>query len=248
MATFGGPWSALGPLTLEDDSTVDHSLVWVDEEPTTDILGAGHSLAFRFDAVNAKYLNAGHEAEQLPASITVGLWVYLVAVPNYGKFLCKPLGAGWSFPTGFWEWMLGTNITPSNSFQWSFDTLNGIDLYSTTTPTAFTLYHVVGTYDHPTTTGTLYINGVSEDSAVSSQVLGATTEPLCIGGRSTTSPGEYCNALVQELACWGRALSAAEVLAWYNEQNPSGGGAKREISSSWMSMADNFLLIHGYQR
>lgn len=75
--------------------------------------------------------------------------------------------------------------------------------------------HICLVYD-PAELWTLYLNGVAVDTLA----MDCQPEPgrLGVGGRYTMadSPNE---GLFDELAVWSRALSAAEVLALYNDGN-----------------------------
>lgn len=83
------------------------------------------------------------------------------------------------------------------------------DTSTSTTVTSTTalsgIHHVAGTYDG--TTLRIYIDGIEEDSAASSESITAHTTSLTLGGAT----GESLNAAMDEWGVWDRALSADEV-------------------------------------
>jgi hypothetical protein len=72
-------------------------------------------------------------------------------------------------------------------------------------------YHVVGSYDG--TTQRLYLNGKMVSSAALSGAATSTTNPLTIG--SWNGSGEYFSGRVDDVAVYGKALSAVQVSNHY---------------------------------
>ncbi len=102
-----------------------------------------------------------------------------------------------------------------NSGDWMFrmgDTAGYTAMTEGGMATVTTWHHIVGVYDG--TNATLYVNGVSVSSvALSRPFVGNPKQPLEIG---TASPfGRSFNGLVDEVAIYTNALTAAEVLAHY---------------------------------
>lgn len=82
----------------------------------------------------------------------------------------------------------------------------------TTASVAGTWYHVVGTYDGSTMR--IYLNGALEASAPSTTSMGDSTTPLRISGLGA-GDAELLPGMVDEVAVYDRALSAAQVLEHY---------------------------------
>jgi hypothetical protein len=91
----------------------------------------------------------------------------------------------------------------------------GSNVSSTTTVRAAVTYHVVGTYDG--TTMRLYVNGVLEGSvARSGSVNDSTYGGVLAGGGWGTLPSPAFQGRLDEVAIYGRALTAAEVQTDFN--------------------------------
>jgi len=77
-----------------------------------------------------------------------------------------------------------------------------------------TWQHIVATYDKQYMR--LYKNGVQIGKRLCDWSIATTSEPLCVGYRSTV--GQYFNGTIDEVRIYERALSASEVL--YNKEHP----------------------------
>jgi sugar lactone lactonase YvrE len=84
-------------------------------------------------------------------------------------------------------------------------------LFSSTSVTTDTWYHVAVTKD--SSTMSLYINGMLEDSRVTPSFIDTNTTDLLLGGN--ISEGAYLNGLIDEAEVFNRALSQAEIQAIY---------------------------------
>jgi Concanavalin A-like lectin/glucanases superfamily len=82
---------------------------------------------------------------------------------------------------------------------------------STTSLAIGTWYHVVATYDGQTLR--IYVNGVEEDNAQSTQSMSNTTGPLNVGN---LAGWDDFGGLIDEVAVYNRALSATEVQLHYD--------------------------------
>lgn len=82
-------------------------------------------------------------------------------------------------------------------------------------------YHIVGTYDHPSTTAKLYINGILRDTNAGI-VIGENSQPQCSGfainGSVVQNGKEYgSESAFDNLGFWSGALSNSEIELLYNE-------------------------------
>jgi hypothetical protein len=150
------------------------------------------------------------------ASFTVSCWFDRTAV-NAGlwrRIIGKNNGIGTRE-----GWALG--IAPSTAgtaqrVQFSRFSAGSADVLDATTATvAGTWYHVAASYDGVTMR--LYLNGVLEASVASSRSMVNTTHPLRIGNISDTA-AEYFAGSIDEVAVFGRALTADEVKEAYQSR------------------------------
>lgn len=150
--------------------------------------------ALNFDGAN-DYANAGNI---LTASYTKEAWVKIGASPNGNNFLSNGSGV-----SGAALWAPGLyNYSLSAGHDGIWNAVQGPTL-------AFgTWYHVAVTYDQPSQTMVLYLNGsaVSSNTAVPSF---SGTNPLHIGAFN----GAFsANGSIDEVRIWNRALCASEIL------------------------------------
>lgn len=89
------------------------------------------------------------------------------------------------------------------------------------------IYHLVGTYNGSTVT--LYVNGASVASATS--ITLNMVQSFSNIGVDDTGDGDYTNGLIQEVAFYSTALSAAQVATHYNV----GNGVVSLVSSTYWS-------------
>tara|TARA_R110000787_G_scaffold675_1_gene2456 strand:- start:274 stop:1455 length:1182 start_codon:yes stop_codon:yes gene_type:complete len=109
----------------------------------------------------------------------------------------------------------GIRLAFDTSSQVTYN-LNSVSL-TTSSTWANEWVHVIGTYDG--TTQKLYLNGVLEQSATTSQTVSTTVSSI-IGARSFSSLTNYFDGLINDLAFWDEALTATEVTALYNSGTP----------------------------
>ena len=93
----------------------------------------------------------------------------------------------------------------------------------------------VGTYDG--TTQKLYINGSLDVSKSTSQTISATTDAR-IGTRSYSTPTNYFNGNLANVAIWNRALSSDEInsVMWKSYEGLT--GAESNGLQAWYSLDD----------
>jgi len=77
-------------------------------------------------------------------------------------------------------------------------------------------YHVVGVFDDTLNTSTLYVDGAQQNQVACSLTPNTNDLPVRIG-KDQNSSGNYWNGKIDDVRIYNRALSAAEVLALYDQ-------------------------------
>lgn len=132
------------------------------------------------------------------------------------------------------------NINSSEKIKYEVNTSDV--LYDTVLPSGV-WHHIVATNNGTNTK--LYLNGIevgsSDSSGVSLNVSGSAVAR--IGARSHSSPSNYFNGNISELAFYNKGLSASEVKTLYNGREPY--NHKEGVCSSnlqgWWRMGDGVL-------
>ncbi|MDQ3898297.1 MAG: family 16 glycosylhydrolase [Actinomycetota bacterium] len=157
-----------------------------------------------FDGANDIVSVASNATLSPTAAVTVEAWVRPTAIPASGQF--------------------ASVVTKAESYSIQF---NGPRLEFTTMRSgvrrrvqapagavvAGQTYHVVGTYDG--TTQRLYVNGVQVASAAFSGALGTNNNRVLVGSWDAAS--EFLNGTVDDVAVYGKALTAAQVTNHFNK-------------------------------
>jgi hypothetical protein len=162
------------------------------------------------------------------APYTVEAWVRPNITYTGTAASAVPLGSidldynrsGWLFYQrgNGWSWWLGDGT----GYKISLDPVS--------TVTAGTWYHLVGTYDG--TTARFYVNGAEVASGASALPVPNPSQPFTVGGRYDGS--FLFNGRVDEVAVYTSALSAADILAHYNNG----------ISATPSPAYDTLILAH----
>ena len=166
-----------------------------------------------FDGSNDYISVASHSSLDITGNITMSAWVQVDNIVNYAKIMVKPSGSGWSSP--YFYYSLGSCSTAIVG-QFAVNT-NANEINSGATYSLDTWYLIAGTYDG--TTERLYINGVEQNTKAVSGAISTSTQPLCIGMRSTTSSGEGNDGYIDEVRLAATARTAGWLLTEYNNQN-----------------------------
>jgi hypothetical protein len=165
--------------------------------------------AVRFDGVNESVRVANSASLQLGAALTLEAWVRPAFLPASGSFasiVSKPEAYSLQFNGPRLEFTIMQRGTRYR-----------LQLPAGTVQVGGT-YHVVGTYDGATQR--LYLNGTLRASRAQTGPPSAVSHPLHIGAWNTG--GEFLGGVVDEVAVYGKTLSAARVTAHYQA---SGGPA-----------------------
>jgi len=155
----------------------------------------------------------------VPNSWTVGSWLINTKTTGVSVFIAKSGGA----PNYDQNMLLGWSSTNANRFYVSGKTTTGIYYSSCTSsfsPSTSSIYNVVGTFDSNTTTLSLYINGVLDNTKIVGAVFTTGSNlPIQIGcSDGTSSPGNFMRGSIYNTLIYNRALSAAEIAQNYNAQ------------------------------
>lgn len=171
--------------------------------------GIAGGKAMRFNGTNG-YITMGDVAAfEFTGTFTLEAWVRISTLGNF--ILSKSLSSTAGYFLG---------VTGSGAFQFFAATGAAAQIFSTTTPLAYNdgrLHHVVGTWDGTTNANgvKLYVDGVR----VVQTTAGAGTPaqnaaPFLIGAWDTT-PALFFGGVIDDVAIYSSALTAAQIAAHY---------------------------------
>lgn len=155
-----------------------------------------------------------------PTSFTVEAWVYVDELVNSRAWVLskRPSSASGNFEyhivyAGGWFFEMGTGTA-------GYMVAGGV-----TSSPLDTWRHVVGTYDHATTTARMYVDGVllGSDTTPSGTRVGNTTGALRLGSSLFSPSAEYLNGRLSMVALYDYALSADQVLEHHDKICGTGG-------------------------
>lgn len=133
-------------------------------------------------------------------------------------------------PTGQFGYLFFVN---NGNTKWQFRVYNGtagVTVTDTFGPDiqADTWYHVVGVYDGAEIS--IYVNGVQSSPAVAGAYVANTNTPLRIGaGTTEAAPTLFFPGLIDEVAVYPTALSAAQIAANYAAASATPAGYAAQI-------------------
>jgi hypothetical protein len=205
--------------------------------------------AVSFDGSTA-YVIAPSTPAVTSNTVTLELWLKKLNQTAYGTYISKNFAPGGGAGTGWFE-LLNNNTTGQLQFRATGDTAD-VSLNSASTLAVNTWYDVVATYDGAT--AKLYLNGTLDSSLALTATPAQTSDPLYIGRRSDSY---YTNAVIDEVAVYGSALSAAQVARhWqaggYVPGAPGSaaatlpGGTSNQAQVSWTTPASGASAISSY--
>jgi len=172
------------------------------------------------------YVDLGNSAPlQLTGSLTVSAWVNENAnVGDDGIIISKSNGvSGWELKS--------SPDTGSRTFAIAVygagNTYNA--RYSTTVRALNTWYHVAGVYNAAAGTLDIYVNGVLDNGSLSGSVPSAISNPSVNVNIGRREAGFHISGILDDVRLYGRALSAAEIVA---DMNTSVDGTSDTIAPS----------------
>jgi len=193
--------------------------------------GAGYTAgkvsgAFDFDGVNDHVLVTNAVQLNPTTAITLEAWIYPRSTSGAEQDFVSKDGESANR-----QYLM--NFTDENKIRvhvWTSTGLHMID--SGTSLSINTWYHVAMTYDGASLKA--YINGVLDITTSANGTIVTTTQPVRIGGGAPTGESQlYFNGLVDEVALYGRALSAAEIRSLYDAGTYGRCGAGNVFNQSF---------------
>ena len=176
---------------------------------TTDRFGKPNS-AYAFNGVDAQ-ITAENSAQQNTPFTTIAFWVNVNNLPVSGEAFLLTNG-GWQER---WKISLPSHGKPVFTTN-NTSGISDMDSGDGNALVAGEWKHVVMTHDG--SFDKIYMNGVEVASKAVTGGLNSTTHPLGMGYNAVDG-GNYLDGSLDEVRLYNKALTAAEVLALYNEQN-----------------------------
>lgn len=164
------------------------------------------------------YVDLGIQNQSAPFAVCVWCVPYFAnssGYQRYAKVFVQPTSA---FSNPWLIWSMG--ITDASPASWLFEVSSGaanstISSTATTTLTANTPYHLVGTYDGAYVR--LYVNGVLAGSPSATTLsLGTSAQPTYMGRLRPYISDSYFYGLIGDVRIYERALSADDVWQLYD--------------------------------
>lgn len=173
---------------------------------TADRFGKPNS-AYQFDG-NGDYINSNFNFNGAQSSFTIVYWIKLDSLYNYSFSKIFHLQEGITYEVN--------NDFLAQYKQINFF-LNGIT-YANTPINKNVWYNVVCTFDFPTKTKKLYVNGVLDLSVVSQDVITRLpNSTLRIGARlNNVNNYEYYHGIIDDLIIYNRVITPQEVTQIYS--------------------------------
>lgn len=179
--------------------------------PAPGALTAGSDTAVSLDATAGTAVSVPYSAELNPtAAFTVEAWLNPNVETTTAAPTCALASGQFASPRSGWLIYQVDN-------GWSFrmynenGTATSLSIVGGSAPSIGAWHHVVAVYDG--TTAYVYVNGVQSASGAPTGYVPSAGGPLLIGGRSDSS--FWWNGIADEVAIYGKALTAAEIDAHY---------------------------------
>ena len=186
----------------------------------------------RFGNPNAAYAFNGNSRIEVPddltlrpASISLGAWVYYANVPySIQAIIGKALSSEWHE-----SYLIYYNTGLPNALATNAGGTDAVNIIAPAPPLAAGQWiHLVQVFDDAGNTMKLYVNGMEAASAPANFSLDFDGSPFLIGADlENNSLAFYFGGKIDEVKIYNRALSATEVLAWYQE--PAYAGPDKPI-------------------
>ncbi|MFO0819078.1 MAG: Ig-like domain-containing protein [Pirellulales bacterium] len=192
---------------------------------------------FSFDGVN-DHVAISDAANLRPTNLTIESWVNFNAVPGGStvySLVAKPVGSADEDSFAVWYSLgalrayVGSSGTTSSSIAYNW------------TPTTGTWYHVAFTFDDPSDTLRLYVNGALATSGTTSRTIGYDGQSVYLGADTTSSVLSYpFNGKLDEVRFYNRALTATEVQSTYNYESShlfTQTGGTTTVNGQWNAVS-----------
>ena len=148
---------------------------------------------------------------EVVAELTVAMWVKPVALGNYDVFAAS--GDVGSWETGGWALYYNDNVV--NFFVQNYTKHKA---YSPTYTADDAWHHIAGTYDKTTNVVQVYFDGVPGTASTYNGDIVYDANELCLGYAAPANSFRM-HGCIDKFAYYDRCLTAAEILAIYNDQS-----------------------------
>lgn len=185
-------------------------------------------LGVKFDGATGAVTTPG-PAVDTTKSYTISLWAKASSLGSAKQTLAVQQGRqqpGFALEYQGSKWAFARPTT---------DTANAtaVSAQSTAAATAGVWTHLVGVYDQPTGTMTLYVNGKAQPTAQNTTPF-RTTGPLVIGrGFANGAASAFFNGRVSDVRAYSRTLTPNEITALTNRRDGEAGPGQRGLAGSW---------------
>ena len=170
--------------------------------------------SLNFDGTD-DYIDVASSSTLSGTSLTAEAWIYIPAsIPAGYKSILEHNRSGGNH-YGLWKSGAGAG----NIFHWRWCSTGTCTTDFTTTISADTWYHVVGTYDAATTTAKTYINGKLDTTVTSATAPTSVTSGLLIG---KSGSGEFWTGKINNVQLFTYARTPAQIAWDYNKGGPVG--------------------------
>lgn len=174
----------------------------------TGLISGDSDKAVSFASASSQYLKITYAAPLNVGDVfSLEAWIKLTSIPGYMNIIAQD-GSSYLF--------LVTNT--GHLELWRGDIAAIVS--STNTLSSGTIYHVVVTKNGATVK--LYVNGTDVSGTVTNQTEVNNSADVWIAGR--VGFAQYVNGVIDEVAIYNAAMSAADVLAHYNAGSAAAAG------------------------
>jgi hypothetical protein len=202
----------------KDESGFDNNGTVFGAALASDRFGNPNS-AYKFDGVN-DYIQSDFNFNGAKSSFSVSYWIKLNPSYNYTK------AKVFHFQESLLTHEVSNDFINSKKLNFflsgSVNNSNGIN-FSKDTIAKDEWYHIVTTFDFNSKVKQIFINGVSDTTAISSNIIDRLPiSKLRIGARLINDPGgtlEYFNGIIDDFRIYKRVLRPNEIVNLYNECN-----------------------------
>ena len=173
--------------------------------------------AFQFNGATGNAVTAPEQAAYQVTSLTIDAWINIAAFPSAGQ------GAGMIFFRGDSRPALDPYFlysAPGGKVGFHIESATGTVVQITANAPANQWIHVAGTFDDPSNTIRLYVNGALMTQQTTTVVpmtnLTGANPGVGIGNIHVTPFSVPFNGLIDEVELFGRALTPAEIQGLYS--------------------------------